>query len=615
MVIARLEWLVNSLAVNKIKDRFVNVAAWAFASAVAIAFALVQSDSVINGESYIPFGNDAFYHARRILDAAFAGGLYQFDPLIHMTDGSWIPWPWGFDWALANILKVSSWLSPNTDPMKLLVYAPVVWIAVNVALLIAMCSALGLRPEFRALVAIGFALLPTTQMLHGIGQIDHHFVEFTFVLLCVLTSMKMLAGDSGNRAAIVCGATLGIAQAFHHGLFVLQIPLLASIFVIWWRGGAPTSLVLRNFSIALLASTLLIAIPSEPFRDIQFSFATLSWFHVYIALASSILVFLMTLRSPDRKSLWVLSGVGVLLAVPAIGGIATGARFLTGDIPELAMINEMTSPPGMIFGGWGLTGTVWIYSWLLLLAIPLLLFSLWRAVTVCRGPEVVYALYAAFGLTLLLMQLRLNYFGMAFLLITPFVIAEQFLAGREIGRLATALSATAILAIALQPPLSGGLFRTYPAGGEVHYHNLRPLLGSLQAACAENPGIVLADRNLGHYIRFHTECGVIANNFLLTELHFTKVRVVDLLFAESPESLLEKSIAYRYVLTFLDNAYEQRGGMTMMRDLEGLVNDQPALTRVLLANPPPGITVLNEIELETESGKPVVFAGLYQLRD
>lgn len=532
-----------------------------------------------------------------------------------MTDGSWIPWPWGFDWTLANVLKFSSWLSPNTDPMKVLVYAPIVWIPVNVALLIALCSALRLRAEFRALVAIGFALLPTTQMLHGIGQIDHHFAEFTFVLLCTLASVKMLVDNSGTRAAIFCGATLGIAQAFHHGLFVLQIPILGSIFVIWWQGGAPLSRELRTFAIALLASTLLIAIPSEPFRDGQFSFATLSWFHVYIALASTILVLLMTLRSPDRRSFWILSGIGALLAVPAIGGIATGAKFLTGDVPELAAINEMTSPLSMILGGWGLAGTVSSYSWLLLLALPLLLFCLWRAVTSRRGADIAFALYAAFGLALLLMQLRLNYFGMAFLLITPFVIAEQFLAGRVIGRPAVALSATVVLAVALQPPLTGGLFRTYPAGGEIHYHNLRPLLGSLQAACAQNPGIVLANRNLGHYIRFHTECGVIANNFLLTELHFTKARVVNQIFAESPESLLEKSIAYRYVLAFLDNAYEQSGGMTMMKDLEGLVDTQPALTRGLLTNPPPGIAVLNEIELPTESGKSVVFAGLYRFDD
>ena len=598
-----------------IKQNHANIVIWLLASAIAAWSALISSGAVLIDGFYVPFGNDAFYHARRIVDAAVAGKLIQFDAMMHVPDGSWVSWPWGYDWLLAKYVQFGTWLSPGTDPMKLLVYAPVAWIPVNVALVIAICTVLGIRPEFRALVAVGIALLPTTQGLHGIGQIDHHFVEFTFVLLCTLLAARMLADDANGRTALSCGIALGLAQAFHHGLFVLQIPVLASLFVLWWQGRLPKRDILQQFAIALVASTLVIAMPSEPLLDGQFSFATLSWFHPYIAFCSAVLVVLIALCAPGRRSLGVVFGAGLLLALPALAGIVIGAKFLTGDFPELGDIFEMTSPLGMILGGWGLYGTVSLYSWLLLLAVPLVIFAIWQMATAERAVDVAFAAFAGFGIALLLAQHRLSYFGMAFLLISPFLIVERYAAQWQFSRLAAGIAGTIVMLIAFQPPLTGGLFRSFPAGGELHYHNLRPLLASLQQACAREPGIVLADRNLGHYIRFHTECPVIANNFLLTEQHIAKVRAVDELFSYTPESLIQRRATIRYVLAFLDNAYEHRGGLTIMRDLDGLAEQASELTAGLFLDRPDGVVAINEIRMPTERGDDVVFAGLYRFPD
>ncbi len=583
---------------------------------LASAFALVQSDSVSIGEGFIPFGNDSFYHARRILDAAFSGaGLRQFDPLIHVPEGSWVSWPWGYDYLLAKLLQLVLWISPTTDAMKVLVYIPVFWIPVNVALLLALTTTLGLRPEYRAMVVTGFSLMPVTQSLHGIGQIDHHFMELTFVLLCAWLLLRMLAHDAGRTAAVLCGASLGLAQAFHHGLFVLQIPVLATLFVLWWRNAIPATADLRALAVALLVSTVLISLPSGPLRDGQFSFSTLSWFHPYVAMCSSILLAIMSARSFERRNFLLLLATAIVLALPAVGGITLGAKFLTGKLPELDTINEMNSPLGMVRGDWGLTGTVWIYSWLLLLAPCLLLVSIWHGFRSRQPQEIAYAAFSVFGLSLLLTQYRLNYFGLGFLLIGAFFYVEKFVPWQRENRLPSALLATVLFALAFQPPLSGGLFKSYPLGGEIHYHNMRPLLAALQEECQIEPGVVLAHRNLGHYVRFHTECSVIANNFMLTGQHLNKVVKSDYLFTQYPDQIAQQAPEIRYVLASLDNVYVQRDGLTIMNDLDGVADHNPQLIRSLFTDSEQIINAetVKEIQLETRAGKKVVFAGLYRL--
>ena len=598
------------------KDAVINGSAWLVASLLAIAFALVPSDSVIVGNEFVPFGNDAFYHARRILDAAFSGnGLYQFDPLMHVSEGSWISWPWGFDFLLAKLLQGFAWLSPATDPMQVLVYAPVFWIPVNVALLLALTATLRLRPEFRVMVAIGFALMPITQTLHGIGSIDHHFMELTFVLLCAWLLLKMLAQDAGRGVAVLCGASLGLAHAFHHGLFVLQVPVLATLFFLWLRSAIPATADLRALAIALVVSTTLISLPSGPLLDGQFSFSTLSWFHPYIAMCSAILLAFMSAWQFTRRNLLILAGISTLLALPVAGGILLGVQFLSGNLLVLDTINEMVSPLGMITGNWGLTGTVWIYSWLLLLAPLLVIAGAWLVVRSRQPQEIAFGVLSVFGISLLLMQLRLNYFGLPFLLTALFFYAEKFSPTEGRKRMLVTLAATVILTLAYQPPLSGGLFKKYPLAGDHLYNAVRPLLLVLESECVSDPGIVIANRHFGHPIRFHTDCSVIANNFLLTQQHSHKVMVADYLFTLHPEQVAQQAPDARYILAYLNDAYEQRDGLTVLKNLDDIAERNPQLIRSLFFDPqlPANIEVLKEIEIEVRDGAPVVIAGLYRL--
>ena len=61
----------------------------------------------------------------------------------------------------------------------------------------------------------------------------------------------------------------------------------------------------------------------------------------------------------------------------------------------------------------------------------------------------------------------------------------------------------------------------------------------LARQCAAHPGVTLASPDDGDYIRYHTPCAIIANNFLLTPLHERKIREVRDLMNQPAEELLE----------------------------------------------------------------------------
>jgi len=70
------------------KDRITAVLTWLAATTVGLYFALRMKSAALVDGLYTPVGNDSFYHARRILDAAVGErGFYQFDNMIHAPEG------------------------------------------------------------------------------------------------------------------------------------------------------------------------------------------------------------------------------------------------------------------------------------------------------------------------------------------------------------------------------------------------------------------------------------------------------------------------------------------------------------------------------------------------
>jgi len=76
---------------------------WIVGSMLAFIFAMNYLPASLVDGHYIPVSNDSFYHARRILDtAANPAAFYEFDNRINYPEGSWIVWPWGYDYLMAQ---------------------------------------------------------------------------------------------------------------------------------------------------------------------------------------------------------------------------------------------------------------------------------------------------------------------------------------------------------------------------------------------------------------------------------------------------------------------------------------------------------------------------------
>ena len=83
--------------------------------------------------------------------------------------------------------------------------------------------------------------------------------------------------------------------------------------------------------------------------------------------------------------------------------------------------------------------------------------------------------------------------------------------------------AIVVLSVAYYLPVRNQLFFDYPTGMDRRYELIRPLIKDLGKVCAQAPGVALTNNNDGHYVRYHTDCSVIANNFIMTPQHEEKI--------------------------------------------------------------------------------------------
>ena len=216
----------------------------------------------------------------------------------------------------------------------------------------------GLELAHAALAMLAFAISPFVQLMHMVGKVDHHFIEFTFVLLVTWLGLRWFSAAHHRATAIGLGLVLGLAPGFHNGLFILQIPVLLCVGLMWLRGEQLPRRNLHALALTLVASTLLIVLPSEPFQQGLFEFGLLSWFHLYVAACTSVVLVFVGWRKCDKKSLLTLTGVCFLLAIPLIGQLTHGAAFLSRDVPILRNVIEATRPFTLFFEQLGPLWTV-----------------------------------------------------------------------------------------------------------------------------------------------------------------------------------------------------------------------------------------------------------------
>jgi asparagine N-glycosylation enzyme membrane subunit Stt3 len=569
------------------------------------------------GDEYLPVSNDSFYHARRILDtAADPSAFYEFDSKIHAPEGSLLPWPWGYDYALGWIVRLAGKAGVPGPPMAFLIWIPVAAVFLSVGLMMLVARRLSLSPWSTSIAALCVALSPLTTLIHGAGMIDHHYAEYIFVLATIASGMAWFCNPADDRAALVLGLVLGIAPAIHNGLFILQIPVLATVFLMWLQG---TRLPLRAtvfFCLALLVATLAILVPSLPFRLGRFEFYTLSWFHLYIAGGTATLAFLLSSLPKSPRNIGLLALVGVALLVPIGRQILIAQSFLAGTITRLNAISEMKSLRRMIIAPGGLGAASSFYTLLIWLAPFTAAYCAFRGWAERNSGRLFFWICSLCGLTMLVMQFRLHYFG-SFALYLPLLIgAERIVASRPERRRQIMLLVSMGFLLMYSISIRYFLLGPPPApAADPAFAKLRPILETLHQACAADPGIVLADNDAGHYIRYYTQCSVIANNFLLTRQHEQKIEQIDYLTSLSAQSLPTAAPYVRYILlrpvSLTRTADNRISYMTFSPKSAQLLDD-------LLLKPvdeaPSSYVLLNQANVqETAGGDSIPYIRLYKV--
>src|SRR3954463_5125764 len=225
--------LVHLRPMYRIPRRY-SIGLWLAARRLAFPLCMYHLSATLVDGVFLPADHDSFYHARRIIDAIGAPlRLYQFDARIHAPEGSWVTWPWAYDTLMAFAAGAVMSVTHTGDPMSVLAFIAPLWTFVNAALFLGVAARLELSLPARALALLFFATSPLTQSLHRVGMVDHHYVEYTFVLATLFFGLTWLRNPSIRRHAAAFGAVLGAAPAFHNGLFALQVPILATLACLW----------------------------------------------------------------------------------------------------------------------------------------------------------------------------------------------------------------------------------------------------------------------------------------------------------------------------------------------------------------------------------------------
>lgn len=522
---------------------------WLLLGIIAAAACCLHWSAAHMDNEYLPVGIDSFYHARRILDTAVdPASFYEFDTKIHAPEGSLLNWPWGYDYAMGWLVRLAVMAGMTAKPMAFLIWVPVAAVFLSVGLVMLIARRLSLSMWSTVIAGLCVALSPLTQFLHGIGIIDHHFAEYIFVLAMVALGLKWFSKPEDAGAATALGIVLGIAPAAQNGLFILQVPILATLIAFWIQG---IRFPLRGaifFSLALLISTIAILIPSLPFRLGHFEFYTLSWFHLYIAGGTTIITSLLCYlpRTPRNLLLLVLSGA--VLLIPLGQQMLVAQSFLAGTIKrldamsEMRSIRQMSSVPG---GLWDVSNLYSLLVWLLPVTAAYCLFRCWAERSSAR---LFFWICSICGLSMLATQFRLHYFGSFALFLPWLVVTERVVTKWPDRRKQIMLTASLGFLLMYMLPLRYQLPSLIAPAGDPAFPSLRLVLASLQKACADDPGVVLADNDAGHYIRYYTDCSVIANNFLLTRQHEEKIEQIDYLTSLSAAALPAAAPYVRYVL-------------------------------------------------------------------
>jgi len=541
--------------------------------------------SLINGR-YHPWGYDSFYVAAIVRDIVDNYPmLMQFDDRLHPLDGSAaISFTWAYTLLMATLVVLAQFFVSSLPTATILAFIPPLWGMINCLLFIAICRKLGLGILATALGAAGFALAPYIRDMHMIGNIDHHFMELSFILLIMFGFLNWIERPGSRGRAVFAGTVLGISVAFHVAMFVFYIPIALFFLVGWISDRMELRETVFAFSLSVLAATLVAVLPSAHFLSLKFNYFQISWFHLYWAVVFCGAVYYLHRRPYSPINLAIIVGLLLIATIPAIDNWRHGANFITADLPGFSQLSETYSLFTFLFSGeYRLINAIYQYYSGLLYALPFALILLIRQVGITPRPALLYTLCAcAFGAIFLFLQLRFKYHA-PYVLLLPVLLMYQHYAAES--RYSKALIIVFFI-ICYAGPVSKLAMEQQP-GGEGGYKGLLPFYDLIAAQCEKHPGVLLAHPDEGHFLRYHTKCKIVSNNMLATARDF-EYRALGLrMLGMSVPDLIEEYDWVDYIYVRLEGAGNERVTADDFRALNKGIRSELLLEKLIFPGTKP----------------------------
>ncbi len=413
---------MNLLSPNKqdLNSNSSTILIWLLGSFTSYLFAYLGVNYINQNGEYIFFGPDSFYHATRILSATGdLNSFYQYDTRTQ----AWIAWPWAYDYLLATINTLFCHNKESCSPASLLIHIPPLLTFLNAGLLLAISSKLSFSTPFKLLLILAYAFSPLIISLHYAGRIDHHMIEFSFVLASLYLGLKWLEVGSTKLQAILFALLLSFSTGFHNGLFILQIPLLITSFIAWYKN-KPITHNLNIFLLTLLLAQIIILLPSIPFQNLWFVYYFHSWFHLYITICTIIILTFFMYRSFSRKNIIFLFLIACILIAPMLSQLVHGSSFIFAQLDFLDSLSETQSPLK------DLSNTIKQYTYLIYLFPLFILIYIIKYFSIHNNSKLFFISSIFFGSTLMLIQNRFSYFGIIYLFL-PMLLVFNNLADKH----------------------------------------------------------------------------------------------------------------------------------------------------------------------------------------
>ena len=352
-----------------------SLAACAAALLLAAGVRSLNHAGVFTGGDVILWEVDPFYHVRRIwLTVLHYPHVPVFDPYLCFPEGAVCPWPPGFDFTLATLVKALAGPTAGLLDVKTITAwaIPVLggvtcaWIA---------WTAARFRGAIAALAAgLALAVIPAQVEMGLIGRVDHHVVESLF--FAILAGRFLRGAEATARGAMATGLVFALSHLFWTGTPIFGVVAAGAGILL---GGSAAGNLARALAWgAAFLVPIMLVFPPDP--RARLTFEMLSWFHplfftsLAVGTAAADRVLSLRGRVPARVialAVAIALGAIVLLLGPAAATLRGALAFLLRSDPLNATTGE--SVPLSLAGAWG------SFSWIGVAGLPALAALAWRA--------------------------------------------------------------------------------------------------------------------------------------------------------------------------------------------------------------------------------------------